>query len=50
MLWVAPAGPMTNLAMGAISALATRIVWLLMEILPVSPVVHRASSFLSMPC
>jgi Zn-dependent protease len=40
MLWVALAGPMTNLAMAVISALATRIVWLLMEILPASPVVN----------
>jgi Zn-dependent protease len=40
MLWVALAGPLTNLAMAVISALATRIVWLLVEILPASPVVN----------
>jgi len=38
MLWVALAGPMTNLAMAVISAIATKTVWLLMEILPPSPV------------
>jgi Zn-dependent protease len=40
MLWVALAGPMTNLAMAVISAVATKVVWLLMEILPASPVVN----------
>jgi Zn-dependent protease len=40
MLWVALAGPMTNLAMAVISAVAVKVVWLLMEILPASPVVN----------
>ena len=40
MLWVALAGPMTNLAMAVISAVATKVVWLLMEILPASSVVN----------
>ncbi len=40
MLWVALAGPMTNLALAVISALATRVVWLLMAILPAGPVVN----------
>jgi Zn-dependent protease len=40
MLWVALAGPMTNLAMAVISAVAAKVVWLLMEILPASPVVN----------
>ncbi len=38
MLWVALAGPMTNLAMAVISAIATKVVWQLMEILPAGPV------------
>ena len=39
MLWVALAGPMTNLTMAVISAIVTKIVWRLMEILPPSPLV-----------
>ncbi len=40
MLWVALAGPMTNLAMAMISAIATKFVWQLMEFLPSTPVVN----------
>ena len=40
MLWVALAGPMTNLTMAVFSAIVTKIVWLLMEILPSSPLVN----------
>lgn len=39
MLWVALAGPIINLVMAVISALVTRVVWLLMEILPTTPLV-----------
>lgn len=38
MLWVALAGPMTNLAMAIISALATKLLWFLMETAPYSAV------------
>lgn len=40
MLWVALAGPMTNLAMAVISAIATKLVWFLMEKLPYSAVIE----------
>jgi Zn-dependent protease len=36
MLWVALAGPLTNLSLALISALMTRIVWFLAKILPYS--------------
>lgn len=39
MLWVALAGPMTNLALAVISAIAAKAVWLLMNILPGTPLV-----------
>jgi Zn-dependent protease len=38
MLWVALAGPMTNLAMAIISALMTKLLWFLMERAPYSAV------------
>jgi Zn-dependent protease len=37
MLWVALAGPVTNLALAIISALMTKTVWLLAKSLPYSP-------------
>ncbi len=40
MLWVALAGPMTNLTMAVISAVAIKFVWLLMELLPSSPLIN----------
>ena len=40
MLWVALAGPMTNLAMAVLSAIATKLAWLLMDILPPSPMAN----------
>lgn len=36
MLWVALAGPLTNLALAVISALLTKLVWLLAALLPYS--------------
>ncbi len=40
MLWVALAGPMTNLGMAVASAIVAKFVWLLMETLPPSPVAN----------
>ncbi|MBB5347120.1 site-2 protease family protein [Desulfoprunum benzoelyticum] len=39
MLWVALAGPATNLIVAVVSAIATKAVWLLMEVLPSTPLV-----------
>jgi Zn-dependent protease len=39
MLWVALAGPATNLIVAVISAIATRALWLLMEVVPSAQIV-----------
>lgn len=39
MLWVALAGPVTNLVLAVVSAILTRAVWLLMEVVPSAQIV-----------